>query len=416
MIDLIQGYTPHQRQTEFHRNPAKYCAFIGGVGSGKTFAGFAEGMKYAVLHAGSRGMVVSPTYPMLKDAILPFLETRLPRYLIREFNKQDKRLVIFNGSVIYFRSADKPDRLRGPNLAWFWIDEAALCAYATWKIMLARLRQEGFPLRGWITTTPKGRNWVYQVFIENASPQHAVIRATSYDNPYLPSDFVEDLKHTYDDKFFRQEVLAEFVTYEGLVYPEFSRERHTHIDPPDRLRRVVLGVDYGYTNPSAVLVIGVDEFERVWVVDEWYKRHKTQAEVADVVAELAARYGAEKVFVDPSAASLIAEIQQRHISVEPANNDVLAGISKIRSLLQKRPEGWSGIKILRRCPHTIAEFESYELEQTADGFRDKPKKVNDHAMDALRYAVMGLFGQPRVPLRYHGEVDPVRSDLAGGVW
>lgn len=420
-VDALRGYNPHPKQVEFHEDSARFRAFVGGIGSGKTEAGVGESVKQALLQAGSRGAVVAPTYPMLKDVILPVFRERLSPTLIdggwsKGFNASDLRLRLVTGSEILFRSADKPDRLRGLNLAWFWIDEAALCHQLTWKILIGRLRQQGFIHRGWITTTPKGRNWVYRVFVEEATPNHSLIRATSHDNPYLTPEFLSDLERSYDDKFYRQEVLAEFVEFDGLVYAEFSREFHTAVKGPDRYRRVVIGVDYGYTNPSAVLVVAVDEYERVWVIDEWYKRHRTQPEVADIVSEMVALYGADAVFVDPSAASLVAEIRQRRIAAKSANNDVLAGISKIRALLQKRPEGWVGLKVLRKCPYTISEFESYELEHSADGFKDKPKKINDHAMDALRYAVMGLFEKPRVPLRYDGEVDPLKDDFSGGIW
>ena len=425
-IDLVRGYAPYAKQVEFHRSNAKYRAFIGGVGSGKTEAGVAEAIKQAMLQPMSRGCAVAPTYTMLISTVIPVFRERLADELIAggwskgfKASTNDMRLRLVSGSEILFRSADKPDRLRGLNLAWFWIDEAALCDYRVWRVMIARLRQKGFNHLGWITTTPAGRNWVYKVFVEEATPQHAVIRATTYENPYLSEDFVADLEQSYDDKFFRQEVLAEFVSFEGLVYDTFNREYHVQRTYPDpsRLKRIVLGVDYGYSNPSAVLVVGIDEFEQVWVLDEWYKRRMTQPEVADAVVELAGRWGAVRAYVDPSAASLIEEIRRRHIAVEPANNDVMTGIAKIRNLLELRGDGVRPLKVTHNCVHTIAEFESYELERSSDGtYRDKPKKINDHAMDALRYAVMGLLGMPRIPVRYDGEKNPVRSDFVKGAW
>ena len=190
-------------QRAFWENGARFRAFIGGVGSGKTYAGCAEVVRQP---ANSNGMVIAPTYPMLRDATLrTFMEMLRP--LVADFNRSEMRAVLTNGTTVLFRSADDPDRLRGPNLGWFWLDEAAMMEPDAWSIMIGRLRE--LPGRAWATSTPRGKNWLYERF--TSGEDYHIVRSSSRDNPFLPPDFVLSLERTYDTEWIAQELEGEFL-------------------------------------------------------------------------------------------------------------------------------------------------------------------------------------------------------------
>jgi phage terminase large subunit len=71
------------------------------------------------------------------------------------WHKSEQRLTLPNGSEILFRSLDEPDRVRGLNLAWFWLDEAPLCGYYAWQVLKGRLRQRGYGATAWARATFK---------------------------------------------------------------------------------------------------------------------------------------------------------------------------------------------------------------------------------------------------------------------
>ena len=98
---------------------------------------------------------------MLRDATLRTFK-QVAEAAIAETHASEMRLTLRNGAEVLFRSADQPDRLRGPNISWAWIDEASLCGAETWDITIGRLRADGKAGPCWITTTPTGRNGVYQ--------------------------------------------------------------------------------------------------------------------------------------------------------------------------------------------------------------------------------------------------------------
>lgn len=165
--------------------------------------------------AGSTGMVLAPTYPMLRDATLRTFLALIERAgILATFNKAELVVTLTDGKTVLFRSADNPDRLRGPNLGWFWADEAALMDRDVWLIMLGRLRES--PGLAWVTTTPRGFNWLHDVFTNGSD--HAIIRSSSRDNTFLPADFVASLEKAYTSEFARQEIEGEFTEPAGAIF------------------------------------------------------------------------------------------------------------------------------------------------------------------------------------------------------
>lgn len=392
------------KQLDFIDSEAKFVAYIGGVGAGKTNAGAKKSLKHS-LEKVCNGMICAPTYRMLKDTTLPtFLEEARDDVIdfIGEYKKSDMILVMTNGSLIYLRSADEPDRIRGLNLNWFWLDEAAYMEAYTWPVVIGRLRQgiDGFGMKGFITGTPKGRNWIYQEWEEKHKDKdgYELIRASSKENPFLPEDYLADLELNYSGKYYAQEIEGLFVTFEGLIYDLFRED--THIWARDRelpeFTTHSYGLDYGYTNPTAIVVFGEwEENNRKHDIqlDEVYKRQLTQEQVIDEMLTLYKHYGIGTVWVDPSEPDLIKVMQNNGIDARAADNDVVTGIQREQAALEVI-NGKPTTYLLYNCVHTKAELASYCWKSKGKGtdqrYEDKPEKVNDHLMDARRYRRMGV--------------------------
>lgn len=214
-------YTGHAAQRSFWSSPAPYRAFVGGIGSGKTYAG---AMQLLAMPPRSIGMVVAPTYSMLRDAALAtFMEIAEP--LVRSFNKSRSDMELTNGTRILWRTADRPDRLRGPNLGWAWIDEAAYCKPSVWDVLIGRLRHPLGPHRMWITTTPKGRDWIWRRFhpdgwaaSDRTGAGYALVQCASRDNRFLPEGYVDTVAQDYTSAFALQELEGQFVEFSGGVF------------------------------------------------------------------------------------------------------------------------------------------------------------------------------------------------------
>jgi len=386
----------HPKQAEFIRANDKHLAMIGGIGSGKTRGGAMRAIRAAYGWIGQEridtpnlGIVTAPTYPMLRDASLRTFYEVADRY-IEGMNRATGEMRLKNGSEILWRSTSNPELLRGPSAAWWWGDEAAMYGKDVRNIMIGRLRQGGKMGHDWLTTTPKGRNWLWQVYVRDPRRGFKIIKVRSADNLFLEVEIVEEWQASYAGDFALQELEGEFIAHEGLIYQLFDRDRHTRVVMPVSFKRVIAGVDWGFAHPGVILVVGIDYDGRAYVLYEAYQRQRRIEEWASLAKDLRNTWNIETFYCDPSKPDYIKEFnKQAGVKALGADNTVETGIQKIQNRLVIQADNQPRLMVSREAANTIIEFEQYQWASNTSGIRDVPMKVNDHAMDALRYAIMG---------------------------
>lgn len=372
---------PIDYQEQFVTYGPTYNAFVSGIGAGKTTALIQRiALNVEYWNPGETGVVITPTVPSLRNVLIP--ELRKWGYLdVGEWQPSKKRWHLPNGATVIFESADnarKIQRLRGPNIAWFGMDEPSSIAASAWDIMVGRLR-EGRYINAFVTGTPKGFNWVYDTFVgdDALDDVNLVHNIETSDNPHLPDIYTDRIVEQYEGRFYEQEVKGQFTDFEGLVYPWFDDE-HLVDEAPDTYDEVVYGVDWGHNNPAVVLAL-LREGDRWTVADEWYERRCTTGDQARAVEAFIDSYGEGPVYCDPAEPSSIHEFQRDYgLPARKADNDVSPGIRKVS---EYRDE----LRVARHCQNIRNEFSQYQYKDGGDS--DDPLKQHDHAMDALRYVL-----------------------------
>ncbi len=234
----------HPAQRDFCRSQALYRAFVGGRGSGKSWAISFDLIRRA--KAGRTYMMVSPTYTMLADTdFRTFCALARDLGVLDERKISPPRVVLSTGAEVLFRSADDPDRLRGPNLSGVSLNEASLMHRDAFDVCIASLREGGE--RGWLTAgfTPRGRlHWTFAAFGQGG-PGVALFRARSADNPFLAPGFVEQISAQYSGLRALQELEGLFTDIEGAEFPAewFSFDGFWFDDWPDNLALKVMALD-----------------------------------------------------------------------------------------------------------------------------------------------------------------------------
>ena len=391
--------TLYQKQLQFLKSEAPTVTFQGGAGSGKTRAGCAKALVCALQSPGSRGMIVGPSYPGLKQALLPHLEAVAEELGLRhgwQYNRHDQRIVLQNGASFWLRSADNPESLLGADLAWLWGDEPALWKHDAYRYVVGRLRQPGFRHQAFFTFTPKGKNWAADELCAEREGLE-IIRATSLDNPFVGPDFHERLRREYGEgsQWWRQEVLGEVVAFEGLIYPQFSPDKHVKEPPPlSEFVGFFFGQDWGWTNPGVLLVGGLHKHGALWILREWYETERDLPWWIERAQEALEQYPAQAIDCDPSEPANIDGYQRAGLPARKANNAIIPGITAVASAL-----GDERLYITAGCTNLISELQGYCWKRQRDGDikRDEPEKVHDHACDALRYLVMGQLEPVHMP-------------------
>lgn len=213
----------HKVQSQFRHSDALFRAFVGGRGAGKSWVGAYDLLRRvkpdrSYLVGSPTGILMGDTtYPTLKrlaEELGVWQSVKLTPYPTASIRTQKATC------EVRFRTAEDPERMRGPNLSGVWLDEASIMPEEAYKINIAALREAGE--QGWLsaTFTPKGpTHWTYQTFASDR-PDTAMFRARTGENPFLPKDFEATLQGQYGEtQFARQELGGEFVQIAGAEFP-----------------------------------------------------------------------------------------------------------------------------------------------------------------------------------------------------
>jgi len=328
-----------------------------------------------------------------------------------EFNKAENCIIMRDtGSKIVFRSVDDFERLRGTNLAWFGVDELTYCPEEAWLRLEGRLRDPGAKrLCGFAVWTPKGFDWVYERFLAKPVSGYETVLAQPMENRHLLEqipDFYERLKHSYDARFFQQEVLGQYLSISaGQAYYNFDRSmtvRNCKIDPN---RSLFWALDFN-VDPMSSIVAQVYG-DSVNVVDEI---SLARATTWDACEEFLSRYPNSHgltVYGDASGNSMkttgprdgeaiskffrMRNIQRVKVELPPQNPAVRERVVLMNTKLLDAA-GERRLFVDPRCVELIKDLEQVcllEGTMIIDKGKD-PKRT--HMSDALGYLVWQVLG------------------------
>jgi phage terminase large subunit len=410
-------------------NGPKYIAYITGIGGGKTLSGCITMLAMAVMHAGD--YLIGRQYsPELKVTTYKQFMEICPPELILEHRVADMmvKLKAVNGaSNVYFRPLEDWDKFRSMNLSGFMIDECNQVSEEAFMLLQGRLRGRGLR-KGILVSNPAGHDWAYRWFFkkdhlktDEAKKNYYLIRGSSLENIHLPNGYIDTLMQSWSDDRIQREIMGSFDAFEGAVYEEFRRDIHV-IKPfkiPENWPRH-LRIDHGYRNPAAALffAIGPDGeayLYREFYQTEWLINEIVQGKKDPGVGHLPGlvQMGRGETFetakIDPSTKnrrgatgeSDYDEYRRNWPTEWPvlglAKNDVQVGIDRVKSYLKVHPRLQKPmLYIFDTCTNVLEEITQYrypELRANQEGKKaehEKPLKVNDHAMDALRYMIVDL--------------------------
>lgn len=402
-------FVPQEQQKQplkaIFSNKYKEVWAFGGNRSGKTELGGYGACKIAVENSDTLVWVASETFEAQVDTtqekIMRYLHTDEIAKITYRFRDIIYKIFLRNGSVIQFKSYEQDrKKFQGANVPYIWLDEEP--PKEIYQECLMRTIDSSGKIV--VTMTPVvGRQYIFDK-TQRVEPHIAIFYLDTLKNEYLSQDEVNKIRSAFSEDELEMRLQGKFIQRSGLVYKEFDRNLHV-IDPfpiPEEWY-VVSGVDYGYNNPTAVLWLVVDPDGNYYIVDEHYMREMLIEDHARIIKEKDAKYkNIGPRWIDPSTAarqgitgtSIQLELTQKGVYTIPANNDVYAGIQLVKQALsQIAGDGKPRLRIFRTCINLINEFENYVWTEVTDSItddsrREKPKKVNDHAMDALRYILI----------------------------
>lgn len=379
----------HKAQASIASDTHRFRVVNAGRRFGKTVLACEE-IKGVALYKEARIAYIAPTIQQARDIMWQQLKREL-QPIIQKTNESRLELEVLNKdgkiSIIQLKGWEAIETLRGQSFDFIVLDEVASMRnfWVGWNEVLSPtlVDRKGSCM---FISTPKAFNHFYDLYnMHEKDNDYESFHFTTYDNPNIPVEEIEREKLSKPENTFAQEYLGSFRKSEGLVYKEFRRDRHIYTNDsekqPANIIRYMAGIDFGFTNPTAIIACRKGHDNDYWITSEWYKTNKTDEQIADVVMA----YNFDEVYPDPESPSAIAELQKRGVyckEVVKNKDSIKNGISRIRSLFLQNK-----LHIHVSCVNLINELETYSYPEKKDARNEdeNPVKENDHALDALRY-------------------------------
>lgn len=420
-----RGYEPHLYQLSFHVSRhedrlRRFRMLVAGRRGGKTLSAAWETIFYAAnpaeFHWDAHGResddplhiwILTPDYRSSGRAALHAI-----RHVLKESglvegqdykeNRGDMYIQFENGSLIEFKTAERPDKLVGAGLDILWIDEAALIQNEeAWNIARPALSDKLGLVIG--TTTPRGKNWFYHMFwspeaIEN--PNISTVEYRSIDNPHFASEEWLTVKRDYHPLMFKQEFMASFDSMagkelEGAWLHYFTYERES--DDPDVLTiprkpdepkkyalRTYIGIDPAVSladtaDRFAMALVGVTEDNsQAFLLRLWAGRIPFHEQL-DKIQEWFLTYRPMLIGIESQAYQRVLADQAMRLEGFPGVIPVFAQGKKWERILSMAPLfKIAKVRIHKSQKDFIEEWLDYDSEL---------KNPNDDCLDAVEIAL-----------------------------
>lgn len=291
------------------------------------------------------------------------------RPITKDKSEQEKRIETTTGGVIEMWSLEDKDASRGRYYDYVTINEAAKIRHLeySWNyvIRMILMDTQGSAL---ICSTPRGYDFFHSLFVKGQDNQQNRWRSwqrASWDNPYLAREELEETKRTLPEITYRQEIMAEFITSDGMVF------RRVHdaavlepVDEPEGGHQYIAGVDIAAAVDYTVVSV-MDAASKEMVFMDRFNRVDYPV-LIDRLAAAHDRWKLQTMVVEANGVGqpVIDQMVARGLPIVPFTTTNATKQAIIQGLQSAFEHG--EIKILND-PVLIGELLSFESRRTASG-------------------------------------------------
>lgn len=354
---------------------------IGGARSGKSYA-MAQLLIMRALNASVLIAVTRKTMPALKMTVFRLIIEMLQKYGLFQSDKLNKteNFYLLGKSRIQFFSLDDPEKVKSSEFNYIWMEEATEFTYRDYLILLTRLsapKESNLINQIFLTLNPTDANsWIAKKLIHR--PEVQVIHSSYKDNPFLSEEYVNTLLSlkTYDKNAFEVYALGKWGRSDKTVYSAWRS-----VDAPfDSPEETIWGLDFGFNNPTALVKVYIKD--NSFCAEE--KLYRTGLTNENLIEELKSiiphNERGNVIYADSAEPARIEAIYRAGFNIKPAGKNILNGIMSVKSCGE--------LMITKSSVNLIKEIETYSWKTDLNGnILEEPVKLNDHALDALRYAI-----------------------------
>lgn len=350
-----------------------------------------ETIKRAVTNPGLH-WIIMPSYRQAKSIAWQRLKYLLKNDPGWKYNEQE--LYSEHGDLntrIELRGADNEDALRGVGLRSCALDECAMMKANVWPEIIRPMLADSRGAALFIST-PKGRNWFYDLFIKGVDGTDKDWKSWRYStrvNKYIGDDEIALAKKDMSERLFKQEFEAEFLDDETGVFKRVRVCVTGELKPPIPGRFYVMGIDLAKTVDFTVLTV-IDSVTREVVAWERFQ-DVSWAEQKIRIQKLAKKYNNAMCIVDSTGVGdpIFEDLRNANVSVDGfkfTNETKCRLIEQLAIAIENRLITFPSIETL------IDELMNYEYAISDNGTikYNAPEGKHDDTVISLALAVWGI--------------------------
>jgi len=286
----------------------------------------------------------------------------------------------FGDNLVQFAGMDESEKIKSTEWNYVWMEEANEFTYEDYIVLKTRLSGPISPGESnhiYLTLNPIDEfGWIPQRACKETDI--TIIKSTFQDNPFLSKEYIKTLTDLIyqDENFYRVYALGEWGHLEGLIYKNYKVIPEMPEMPEAKW---AYGLDFGLVNPSALVKVYLWD-DKFYLEERLYSPGLT---TLDIIERLSHETKGD-IFGDPSAKMLLEEIRQAGYNAYEG----IKGVKESIDLCQRQT-----LYIPSSSTHIIKEIQSYQWKKDptdTNRYLSEPVKFNDHAMDAMRYAIYGI--------------------------
>ena len=397
----------------------------------------AEVARHVYTTPNGQTLITAPKLQLVRDAVLPELMKFFPDHVFESIRMSPNIEYTFtNGHKIVIYASNDEGNLRSLNLSMWYMEESSEIDLSIFIQLRTRLRRAsslvfdsvtGYPIedhtKGIIASNPES-GWLVDDFLlisdkiyasesVDIEPYKALQRASevdyhsflssSRDNRYLPPTFVNDIAVGRTQSWINKYIDCSIESREGAVYPEYHESIIDDFPIPMSWQRL-FGFDFGIRDETAMIAAAINPLTaEIVLYKEYYVADKPVSYHADQINETMMKTNGirHKLYLGIQADPAIRQRSQQTgdtyqayffkrsgLWLEPANNDILAGITKVKDYMYL-----GKLKIFKSLINLKKEAQEYVFKEDVEG-KVKPIDKRNHLLDSMRYLISPLPDNP----------------------
>lgn len=334
---------------------------------------------------------VAPTFAQARQILWNILKDKTRDKVAKKINESRLEIVLINDSIISLKGADRADTMRGVSLSGVVLDEFATAReskYLWQEVLRPALSDQ----KGWAVfiSSPKGRDYFYELYnMAKDEDGWNSWQYTTIDGGYVDDDEIQRAKNDLDERSFKQEYLAKFESYQGLVVPNYDRALNGTSEAINEYDTLIFGVDFNINKMPCAVYVKRDK--QLHLVDFFYGSFNT----TELMEAIETRYKRYKKIFHTDATGIQNKSSaggQTDVNIIKSYGYAVLNLSKNPNIIDRVNSFNSMVKATDETRTIFFNSKFRKVTETLEkhtfddnGLPDKKHEFYDDVFDALSY-------------------------------